>query len=224
MAQYLGPERARHSFEAFAASHRITLDPAAPADFELLQHAEHLIASSIGAASSRLVMSLLLRKRTVSAKAALKLLDDSHAALHFNREMLQTALNHVRQGIAVFDADLHLICSNRQFGEILGLPQHLVQIGIPLREILEFMGAANPPDSATRSVVHMRLAAYTAEGEPYLERLADRHSSSRSAPTGCPAADWSSPSPTSRRVSRRPRRWSAPTPRWKNASANAPRN
>ena len=72
----------------------------------LLQHAEHLIASSIGAASSRLVMSLLLRKRTVSAKAALKLLDDSHAALHFNREILQTALNHVRQGIAAFDADL----------------------------------------------------------------------------------------------------------------------
>src|SRR4051812_18003410 len=68
VAQYLGPERARHSFEAFALTHNTSLDPAAPADFELLQHAEHLIASSIGAASSRLVMSLLLRKRTVSAK------------------------------------------------------------------------------------------------------------------------------------------------------------
>ena len=76
VAQYLGPDRARHSFEAFAATHNARLEPAAPADFELLQHAEHLIASSIGAASSRLVMSLLLRKRTVSAKAALKLLDD----------------------------------------------------------------------------------------------------------------------------------------------------
>src|ERR1700726_5283721 len=141
VAQYLGPDRARHSFEAFAATHHARLEPAAPADFELLQHAEHLIASSIGAASSRLVMSLLLRKRTVSAKAALKLLDDSHAALHFNREMLQTALSHVRQGIAVFDADLQLICSNRQFGEVVGLPPHLVQIGIPLREILEYMGA-----------------------------------------------------------------------------------
>ena len=153
-----------------------SLDPAAPADFELLQHAEHLIASSIGAASSRLVMSLLLRKRTVSAKAALKLLDDSHAALHFNREILQTALNHVRQGIAVFDADLQLICSNRQFGEILGLPPHLVQIGIPLREILEFMGAISPPGFGdSEALMERRLAAYTTEGEPYLERLPDRH-------------------------------------------------
>src|SRR5438552_4132234 len=145
VAQYLGSERARQAFEAFAARHPDNLEPNAPADFELLQHAERLIASSIGAASSRLVMSLLLRKRAVSAKAALKLLDDSHAAAHFNREILQTALNHVRQGIAVFDADLQLICSNAQFGEVLALPPNLMQLGIPLREILEFMGAISPP-------------------------------------------------------------------------------
>src|SRR6185369_8219023 len=176
VAQYLGPERAQHAFEAFAAGHPRALDPGVPADFELLQHAERLIASSIGAASSRLVMSLLLRKRTVSARAALKLLDDSHAALHFNREMLQTALNHVRQGIAVFNPDLQLICSNRQFGELLGLPPHLVQIGIPLREILEFLGAISPSGTSDiDALVEMRLTAYTTEGEPYLERLPDRH-------------------------------------------------
>ncbi len=176
VAQYLGPDRARHSFEAFAATHDLHLEPSAPAEFELLQHAEHLIASSIGAASSRLVMSLLLRKRAVSAKAALKLLDDAHTALHFNREILQAALNHVRQGIAVFDADLQLICSNRQFGEILGLPPHLVQIGITLQEILEFMAVMSPPGFGdSGSAMERRLAAYTSEGEPYLERLPDRH-------------------------------------------------
>ncbi len=176
VAQYLGPDRARESFEAFAASRNNRLIPTAPADFQLLQHAEHLIASSIGAASSRLVMSLLLRKRTVSAKAALKLLDDSHAALHFNREILQTALNHVRQGIAVFDADLELICSNSQFGDILGLPPHLVQIGTPLKEILEFMTAIAPSELGDKDLlIENRLKAYTAEGEPYLERLQDRH-------------------------------------------------
>ncbi len=176
VAQYLGPDRAREAFAAFAADHNRALDPSAPADFELLQHAERLIASSIGAASSRLVMSLLLRRRTVSAKAALKLLDDSHAALHFNREILQTALNHVRQGIAVFDADLQLICSNRQFSELLALPPHLVQLGIPLPEILEFMGAVSPlGGETTDSLLDRRLVAYTTAGEPYLERFPDRH-------------------------------------------------
>src|SRR5256714_1817115 len=72
VAQYLGAERARLAFEAFAARHSSDLEPSAPADFELLQHAEHLIASSIGAASSRLVQSLLVCKRARSAKAALQ--------------------------------------------------------------------------------------------------------------------------------------------------------
>lgn len=176
VAQYLGPERARQSFETFAATNRINLDRSAPADFLLLRHAEHLIASSIGAASSRLVLSLLLRKRAVSAKAALKLLDDAHTALHFNREMLQTALNHVRQGIAVFNPELQLITSNQQFGEILDLPAQYAQIGIPLVEILEFIGSNRQSDpDADQTTLERRLAAYTTEGAPYLERLRDRN-------------------------------------------------
>jgi signal transduction histidine kinase/CheY-like chemotaxis protein len=117
-------------------------------------------------------MSLFLRKRAVSAKAALKLLDDAHAALHFNREILQTALDHVRQGIAVFNRELQLICSNRQFGEMLDLPAHVAQIGIPLAEILEFIGD-NPRNSTETREQHLRrrLNAYTTEGEPFLERL-----------------------------------------------------
>ncbi|CEG09524.1 Sensory/regulatory protein RpfC [Afipia felis] len=172
VAQYLGHERANAEFEAFASANRITLDRNTSADFQLLSHAEHLIASSVGAASSRLVMSLLLRKRAVSAKAALKLLDDAHAALHFNREILQTALDHVRQGIAVFNRELQLICSNRQFGEMLDLPAHVAQIGIPLAEILEFIGD-NPRNSTETREQHLRrrLNAYTTEGEPFLERL-----------------------------------------------------
>lgn len=175
VAQYLGPDRALESFETFAARNRINLERSAPADFQLLRHAEHLIASSIGAASSRLVLSLLLRKRAVSAKAALKLLDDAHSALHFNREMLQTALNHVRQGIAVFNQDLQLITSNRQFGEILELPAHLAQIGIPLIEIIEFIDSNGRNGVTDEAMLARRLSAYTTEGAPYLERLIDRN-------------------------------------------------
>ena len=138
VARYLGEERTRASFESFAATRGISLEPKREADFQLLRYAEHLLASAIGAASSRLVLSLLLRKRTVSTQAALKLLDDANAAIHYNREILQTALDHVRQGIAVFDKDLHLVCWNRQFGEILGLPPQIVRVGIALEEILRF--------------------------------------------------------------------------------------
>ena len=93
------------SFASFALARRDQPGAQGRGRFQLLQYGEYLLASAIGAASSRLVLSLLLRKRTVSTKAALKLLDDANAAIHYNREILQTALDHVGQGIAVFDKD-----------------------------------------------------------------------------------------------------------------------
>ena len=51
-----------------------------------------------------------------------------------------------------------------------------MQIGIPLREILEFLGAISPSGFGDNdALMDMRLTAYTTEGEPYLERLPDRH-------------------------------------------------
>jgi signal transduction histidine kinase len=116
-----------------------------------------------------------LRKRTVSTKAALKLLDDANAAIHYNREILQTALDHVRQGIAVFDKELALVCWNRQFGELFDLPHGLTRIGIPLDEILRHIAQQGP--HAAKDIdgqVAERLAQYTAKAEPFLERFADR--------------------------------------------------
>ncbi len=175
VARYLGAERTRESFASFALTRRIDLEPQAEADFQLLQYAEYLLASAIGAASSRLVLSLLLRKRTVSTKAALKLLDDANAAIHYNREILQTALDHVRQGIAVFDKDLTLVCWNRQFGEIFDLPHGLTRVGIALAEILRHIAQhAERNGKTTDEFIAERIANYTSEDEPFLERFADR--------------------------------------------------
>jgi Na+/proline symporter/signal transduction histidine kinase len=175
VARYLGEERTRTSFDSYALTRGITIDPKTEADFQLLRYAEHLLASAIGAASSRLVLSLLLRKRTVSTKAALKLLDDANAAIHYNREILQTALDHVRQGIAVFDKDLRLVCWNRQFGDILALPPQLTRVGTGLDDILRFGIEHSPTDrDGLDKRVHERLSRYVSSGAPFLERFAER--------------------------------------------------
>jgi Na+/proline symporter/signal transduction histidine kinase/CheY-like chemotaxis protein len=174
VARYLGEERTRESFVSFAASRRISLAPQAEADFEVLQYGEHLLASAIGAASSRLVLSLLLRKRTVSTKDALKLLDDANAAIHYNREVLQTALDHVRQGIAVFDKELNLVCWNRQFGEIFDLPHGLTRVGVTLDEILRYVAQHSDDERDFDAAIAERIARYTSEVEPFLERFAER--------------------------------------------------
>src|SRR5215469_9200818 len=151
VSRYLGEERTRSAFETFAAAERISLEPKEDADIRLVRHAEYILASAIGGASSRFVLSLLLRKRTVSTKAALKLHDDANAAMQYNSKILQTALDHVRQGIAVFDKDLQLICWNRQFGEIIDLPPSLIRVGVGLADILRFNSTRRGDLSADRA-------------------------------------------------------------------------
>ena len=174
VARYLGEERARPALETFAGTHRISLEAKDEADFRLVRYAEHILASAIGAASSRLVLSLLLRKRAVSKKAALKLLDDANAAIQYNREILQTALDHVRQGIAVFDKDLQLICWNRQFGEILDLPPSLLRVGSGLADILHFNGRRGDVEpERIDDFVRAQIERYVSGRESFLERFAE---------------------------------------------------
>jgi Na+/proline symporter/signal transduction histidine kinase/CheY-like chemotaxis protein len=174
VARYLGEQRTRSALEIFAATHRIGMEAKDEADFRLVRHAEHILASAIGGASSRLVLSLLLRKRTVSTKAALKLLDDANAAIQYNREILQTALDHVRQGIAVFDRDLQLICWNRQFGEILDLPPSLIRVGIGLADILRFNSQRGDvrPDRI-EDFVRAQIERYVSGNDVFMERFAE---------------------------------------------------
>ena len=175
VARYLGDARTRMAFADFAAARRMQIDPDAEADVNLVRHAEHLLASAIGTASSRLVLALLLRKRNLSAGVALKLLDEANAAIHHNREILQTALEHVRQGIAVFDRDLQLVVWNSQFGEVLNLPLQYIRVGTRLDAIVEYLAEH---DSTRREpvedAVRRRMDCYLTAGEPFLERFPER--------------------------------------------------
>ncbi|MFZ1103163.1 MAG: PAS domain-containing hybrid sensor histidine kinase/response regulator [Hyphomicrobiaceae bacterium] len=136
VARYLGAERAQRSFLEYAESNGAPIAPNAEADIHLVRFTEHLLASAIGAASSRLVLSLLLRRGDAGSQSALKLLDDASEALQYNRDLLQSALDQVRHGLSVFDRNMQLICWNRQFRELLSVPQELGRVGASLEQIL----------------------------------------------------------------------------------------
>ena len=57
VARYLGDARTRSSFESFAATRRISLQPQLEADVQLLRYAEHQLASAIGAATVRAALA-----------------------------------------------------------------------------------------------------------------------------------------------------------------------
>jgi Na+/proline symporter/signal transduction histidine kinase len=172
-ARYLGEDRANRAFADFGRTHTLPLVGDRQADLHLLRFAEQLLASAIGAASSRLVLSLLVKRRDPSTKAAIKLLDDASAAIQYNRDLLQIALDQVGQGISVFDRELGLICWNRQFHQILDLAPEFCQVGVSLQTIVrdraergEF-GSGNP-----ERIIRDRLDRLVRRMETYHERLA----------------------------------------------------
>ncbi len=62
VARYLGVERTREAFAGMVQMRGLANDPAIEADIGILNFGEHLLASAIGPASSRLVMALLLER------------------------------------------------------------------------------------------------------------------------------------------------------------------
>ena len=174
-ARYLGGERARRSFAVFASQRQAfpgaALNPKAQADVHAIRFTEHLLTSAVGAASARLIMSLLLRRGDVSQVSALQLLDDASEALQFNRDLLQSALDQVRHGLSVFDTDMQLICWNRQFRELLNIPEEMVQLGVPLDTILRVSAArAGLESPIVDALIGGRLLKLAVQHEIYHER------------------------------------------------------
>jgi transcriptional regulator with PAS, ATPase and Fis domain len=161
-------------------------------------------------------MSLTLRRRNVGMKSALKLLDDASEAIQFNRDLLESALDQVRQGIAVFDKDMHLICWNRQLREIVQLPAELVHFGAPLSDIVRHTAARSdlhgtPLEEFISIASANTMSPWRRSSSVSPARIA----SSKSAPTPCPRAASSPPTPTSPSAWPPPTPWRGPTRRWK---------
>ncbi len=174
VGRYLGEERTERSFTDYMTTRNMDLAPKAEADIHLMRFAENLLASAIGTASSRLVMSLTLRRHDVGMKSALKLLDDASEAIQYNRDLLQSAIDHVHQGIAVFDRNLQLICWNREFREMLKLPQSLGRVGVTLDKVVRHLAGRVVKDPARlESFVSNRLRKYIVTLETFHERLDD---------------------------------------------------
>ncbi len=175
VARYLGEERTRAAFQSFATTRNAALDGRQAADPHTMRFAEHLLASAIGASSSRLVLSLMLRRRNLSSDAALRVLDEASAAIQHNRAILQHALDHAQQGVTVFDADLRLLAANQAFRAIFDLPTELVQPGTALEAIVAFnaergfYGEDSGPD-----IVGERLRSLVQDTEPVRLRLPKR--------------------------------------------------
>ena len=218
--------RAR-SFDALFAERGLDETRRAPRPTRIvIRHAEHLLSPAIGASTSRLVLSLLLRRRAMSGKSALKMLDDASAAIQSSRDLLQHALDHARQGITRV---------RRQSGADRLEPR--IRRTVRPAAVDAARGARARRDRALqrrarRSTGRAPPTISSPSGSPACSTTTSRcgcgcirrSACSRCARRGCPTAASSPPTPTSPRPSRSRTNSPPPTRGWSGASASAPRN
>lgn len=137
IARYLGEERVALAFSRYQHNGDQPLADTAVADVQLIRFAEQILGSAIGSSSARLVLSLLLQRKDNTPPDTLRLLDDASEALQHNRDLLQTALDQMEQGITVLDKDFRLTCWNHQFRNMLHLPDEFAQVGTPISVVLD---------------------------------------------------------------------------------------
>jgi Na+/proline symporter/signal transduction histidine kinase len=113
------------------------LQPGALATPETIQFGERLLAGSIGSASARTVLSATLHRRGLGHKAVIDLLDRTSQAVQFNRELLESTLDNMSQGVSVVDKGLRLVGWNRRYVELMDYPEGTLHIGKPIEDLIK---------------------------------------------------------------------------------------
>ena len=117
-ARFIGADQAE---QAYAGIERTGVNVAA--------FTERLLSGVIGAASARVVLASARQGSRLSGRAMRAVLGEASEAIRQNFTLLRTTLDHVSQGIAVFDRDRRLVTWNDRFFDMLWLPRDQARVG-----------------------------------------------------------------------------------------------
>lgn len=139
---------------------------------EVQQRIERELAAVLGAASARLLLDAARREQGRDLDTVATIVGEASQALRFNQRVLEAALENMSQGISVVDAELRLVAWNRPYAELFDYPPELLQVGVPVAELVAHnvargrVQARTPGDPVQRRLAKMRA------GTPY---VTERH-------------------------------------------------
>jgi len=102
LGRFLGPERAREAFSAYARNHRNEPGEAADANPDLVHYAESLLAGAIGSASARIMIASVVDEEPLDIDEVMHIIDEATQVLAYSRQLeqksreLEAATNELR--------------------------------------------------------------------------------------------------------------------------------
>ena len=158
----------RHASRAFAEQARelgreLKLD--ANADRAWVQFTERLLASAIGAASARLVLTSVLRGSGMELGEVVAVLDEAGQELRFNREILSSTLENISSGVSVVDPEMRLVAWNRRYQTMFGYPEGMLYVGRPVADLIRYnaergeLGEGDVEEQIAKRIGYMRAGS-----------------------------------------------------------------
>ncbi|MDP3404162.1 MAG: PAS-domain containing protein [Brevundimonas sp.] len=160
VARFVGDAGAARAFAAFAGETGQPLRDGDPADAGLARAAERMLAGAVGASSARRVIAAALAGGGRAPEDVVRMLDEASEAVQFNRELLQTTLDNIDQGVSVVDEDLRLIAWNARYIALFDLPVGFIHVGLPVAAVYRLNAERGEVEAADMEAwVERRLEA-----------------------------------------------------------------
>ncbi|ATD04631.1 MULTISPECIES: PAS domain-containing hybrid sensor histidine kinase/response regulator [Pseudoalteromonas] len=137
------------------------------ANVELELLVEREMSAVIGGASARLILDVAKNEQRQPLEQVAEFVDEASQVLKFNRDLLQSTIENIQQGISVVDSELRLVAWNQGYKHMFNYPDSALYIGRPVADIIRFnaeRGLFRGEDINTE--VDKRLA-YLKQGSAY---------------------------------------------------------
>jgi PAS domain S-box-containing protein len=136
------------------------------ADCELLHQAERTLASVLGAPATRLLFEQIEQRQGMNWREVSSIVDEASQVLKFNRDLLNSALQSIPQGISILDQDLNIVAWNHTYQSMFEYPEDLLSVGRPIEELMQYnthIGESSADE--VDELVATRLSRYS--GKPF---------------------------------------------------------
>lgn len=171
VGKFITQDKLQSLFEAYVnpLNGRLLLDDSA--DNELLHKGERTLASVLGAPAARLLFEEIEQRQGLAWRDVSSIVDEASQVLKFNRDLLNSALQSINQGISIVDQDLNIVAWNHTYQQMFDYPDDLLSVGRPVEDLIRhnaLIGECGP--GAVEALVEKRLQHLRAGDDYKYER------------------------------------------------------
>jgi len=138
LVPFLEPDKLHRLWQGFEDRYEQRILPGDRTPQFAVNEAEAVIASMIGSNSANKALMELESSQQLGYADLASMVSDASRLNTFNRELLQTTVENMIQGISVVDSQLRLVAWNQTYQRMFDYPERLLYVGCPIERIYRY--------------------------------------------------------------------------------------